>query len=104
MAANLPVTQRFLENVRSAMSNRRVSLVLIQHLRRDTELFIGSLLDVGISLAGVIGVEYSTKPDVVARLSSLYSAVSTPRLENIETVVMEILGRTDDATIICDVG
>lgn len=80
----LPVTQTFLAHLDSAAAGREIESLLIQHLLEDTERFLHQLRSSGVRVSTVLGIEYSSRDDVVGRLRKEGFNVIVPPLERLE--------------------
>src|SRR5437879_4504865 len=86
----LPVTAQLLREARSR-SRRNVSVLVVQHLMSDTANFIRLLADSDYDVFRVIGIEYSSVPEVVRQLSANGFSALVPTLSKIEAAVHQAL-------------
>jgi adenosylhomocysteinase len=83
----LPVTRRILDQIQDAARGiERPGLLIIQHILRDTEIFLHLLLERGWRIKALIGIPYSCDAAAAERLGSLVE-VRVPAFEDFQRVV-----------------
>ena len=68
-----------------------VEIILVQHLLSDTEEFIRLIRGFGFAVRRVIGIEYSSRQDVVERLRSSGIDVVVPKVAETEDTLRQVL-------------
>ena len=68
-----------------------VEIILVQHLLSDTEEFIRLIRGFGFEVLRVIGIEYSSRQDVVERLRSSGLDVVVPEVAETEDTLRQVL-------------
>lgn len=93
--ANLHVLKELVdstERLKDRFSNIR--LFAIQHLFEDTEEWLHNLVELGMEIDVVIGIEYSAKRRVVKRLINKGIRVVTPPFSDMHKVVKNLLSKS----------
>ena len=88
----LPLTERMLATmVSDQIEPDSVEIVLVQHLLSDTEEFVRLIRGFGFKILRIIGIEYSSRPDVVERLRSSGIDVVVPKVGATEDALRQVL-------------
>jgi len=104
----LPVAAQILDEVQDAARGRELpGLLVIQHILRDTEVFLHLLLERGWRVRVLIGIPYSCDASAAERLASRID-VRVPAFEDFQRVVDETLAselqRAAEPFIVQEVG
>lgn len=88
----LPLTERILATmVSDQIEPDSVEIILVQHLLSDTEEFVRLIRGFGFKILRIIGIEYSSRPDVVERLRSSGIDVVVPKVGATEDTLRQVL-------------
>lgn len=78
-------------------------MLIIQHLLRDTEESV-RLISRAWLIAGIVGIPYSAKSDVVRRLKEDFPVTVPQSVEEMDEAILRILNTLCESSFIVDVG